>query len=318
MNFGVLDNLHAVIHTVINRKRDLLINHIATTKDYLNVYRRVGPIAEQMNLFKQYTHYIISRCWKKMYCRLTPWSLQGYLYFLGMVSQDILEKSFQQFFSRLTTRSTWKDTALSATLENDAWVEEVMQGYPPGPNLEAPILQDLRLTKLRAALKNSKPPMEMAYNADTCVEFHQLLVMALVGYGKALRLFSEASAQAKAHMTNLRDPAHHLWHFTHLLWRIAYSQMLCYHLAALVVGNAIYIPIDPQSMKDLYSAYAQATGIVVKPDQRQKLGLCEVDNDLCEVDNDLPDVDIGLQGETDELEDMQHYIDKECQASIFH
>ena len=221
---------------------------------------------EQNNLFKHFTHYILARCWRKMCRRMTSWSSQGFSCVLGEVSESTVRESYTRFIEDTKEVSKRKDTALSAALAKQALVTEVM-GCLKNQTASS---ESLQLTKLRAALRDSDPPVKTAYNAETCVEFHYLLVATLTGYGQALRRFSEANASGNSGNPKLQESARLLWRFAYLLWRIAYSRILRYHLAALEAGDAIYVPLNTISLKKHYLKYVQMTGMAMKLERGKK------------------------------------------------
>ena len=265
MNFVIFLVFHKlfILH-LLNRRRDPLPNHVATVNEYLNKYKTLDSKEEQTKMFKRFTHYIVACCWRKMRRRMTSWSSQGYFYCLGRLSEHTVQQLYRVFAANTDPLSKRKDSALYSVL-TDTLVQEVMGEYLE-KDQDAQRPKDSLLPNLRKALQASNQasnsPNNTAYNADTCVEFHQLLVATLTGYGKALRLISEA--YQKDDQEGLLNCAHRLWRFTHLLWRIAYSRMLRYHLSALDAGDVLVTPLNAVVWRGQYFDYARNAGMVVK------------------------------------------------------
>jgi hypothetical protein len=119
-------------------------------------------------------------------------------------------------------------------------VEDVMSQYPEA--------SAGKLAKLRAAFREVFGPQPRkgnergsAYNGETSIEFHELLIAALLGYGKALMALLSATEP-----TFKRRQASRVLMFARLLWSISTSRMLHYHLKALGNIGALTVPIAEQ------------------------------------------------------------------------
>jgi hypothetical protein len=109
-----------------------------------------------------------------------------------------------------------------------------------------------QLTNLLIACKhlvddNGEHP-HLLYDQSTCMEFHQLLVITPLAYGKAL----DALEAAKTGKWNDVDLAQRVWFCATLLWRIAYSGVLHYHLHVLYSNLWLKAPINFQNQTKKY------------------------------------------------------------------
>jgi hypothetical protein len=78
-----------------------------------------------------------------------------------------------------------------------------------------------------------------AYTEETCFEFHQLLITAIFGFGKALRVLHDNRNLACAERARYIQIVVQLGN---LLWRIAFSCILGHHLTLLQSGSFLSIP----------------------------------------------------------------------------
>ena len=76
------------------------------------------------------------------------------------------------------------------------------------------------------------------YTKDTCVEFHKLLLSALIAYMNALRIFEKLRKERVAYVDLLGKAGY-------LLWRIANSCILRHHLKLLCSVGLLAHPIRP-------------------------------------------------------------------------
>ena len=272
-----------------NREPDSLPNHIATVEEYLNQFQLLeGDPANQTDLFRKFTHYIVVSCREKMIRRINHWSSRGFICTLGSIGDPFVLESYMTFEATIKKQlSKRKDSALGKTLRDMQGdeVSRVMQWYPR--RIEDDAKKDIQLTNLQASFKamlDSKLEAANVYNQDTCVEFHHLLIAVLIGYGNALAQFQESCGgkrkEKKREETELlQRQAEKVWFFAHLLWRISYSRVLRYHLAALEAGGFLSLPHDEAPLRKKYDAYTRygkkETNIVVDEDEEESRCLIE-------------------------------------------
>ena len=221
-------------------------------------YRNTQIERQRTEMFERFTRYIISRCWRKMRRRINHVSSLGFLYILRRMDASTIERAFADFHNtgmkppRLRKDSNLGNLLISFTEEQ---VETVMKHHPAteGSHPDAgPTGVYLRLSRLRSAFaKVLKPGSQLltAYDAATCVEFNQLLVATLFGYASSLRQLRDANATRNEFRTEkenevLRQAALDVWNFAHILWRIAYSRILLYHLMVLHNKKLLVLPKD--------------------------------------------------------------------------
>jgi hypothetical protein len=231
--------------TLFTRRNDQLNNHVATVTDYINAYGEAKDENTRNSYFSKFTKYIVCCCWRKMRRRILHWSSQGFIWSLGQISDITVEQSCISNANNIPFK---RDISLGNLLRRmgDAGINEILSNHaqPPG-NEESS--QNL-LSTLRAAFQNAlqNNTSTSPYNKDTCVEFHHLLVSALLAFGKTLAQFSEHSSN---------ESFLKLFRVTLLLWRLGHSWALRHHLSALEAGGALFIP--NHEMKTLYFVYTK-------------------------------------------------------------
>jgi hypothetical protein len=131
-------------------------------------------------------------------------------------------------------------------------VEEIVAEYP---RTNPP--QVLQIAQLQAAFEKvlgQNLQGATAYNTETCVEFHQLLIAVLRGYRRSLSNFRQATKVKDTPEIRFKH-ASMVWTFSHLLWRIAFSQVLRYHLITLDAGQLLSRLIDSPEKREEYKRY---------------------------------------------------------------
>jgi hypothetical protein len=232
--------------------------------DFITAISKSDDEKGKTALFHKFTYYIIACSMRKMQRRIDHWSSDRFIASLAYAGQQV-QILYNRFGKRVKQLTHRKDTALGYLLKSmsEDHIQVVMQEYPSaGPH------EVLQLSKLKASFEKvlgPEPAGATAYNEETCVEFHQLLVAVLFGYRRALKVFHEARENWKSCCANadavnggmgtentvdtadihLFPFALRFWNFSHLLWRIAYSQTLRYHLAVLEAGQLLFCPLQP-------------------------------------------------------------------------
>lgn len=182
-----------------------------------------------------------------------------------MVKPEMVRDSYERFGKDLKRSASRKDSAFGRILMSmgKEGVHEVMMEYPGADPRNTSQLTNL----LAAFAKELGQHSEGAptYNADTCLEFHQLLIAVLSGYRRALAAFRDAwpgADKGDDECTDLKKEmgldikstadkseillqrADALWRFTHVLWRVVYSRSLRHHLSILDAGARLSLPCN--------------------------------------------------------------------------
>jgi len=211
------------------KKKDTLANHISTVEDYLKRHQRVDA-TQQADHEILLTAYLVTRCWLKMYRRMVTWSSQGYIYYLGTISEDKLKG--------LLSREIPSDQPEHPDRHNEDLAEMVLYMVRSGL-MESAIMKECKGSNCRLTLTNLVATFESResnstrlhasmYNAATCVEFHQLLLAALLAYGQGLCALNTAHNESVKVMAK---GCQQVGYAGDLLRQIASSLMLRQHLS---------------------------------------------------------------------------------------
>ena len=173
-----------------------------------------------------------------MYRRITHWSTLGFLRNLGGLEERRLRDIFRKHSHNLP-RSTRRDTALCNELRNieaEGMLSTVMSSHPVKPTPEP---RRLMATLLEVQSSPNQVEGLGAYTEETCFEFHQLLIAAIFGFGKALRSLHDHRKLSYVERSRYIQV---VVQFGNLLWRIAFSRILGHHLTLLQSGSFLSIP----------------------------------------------------------------------------
>jgi hypothetical protein len=186
-------------------------------------------------MLSTFHRYMVAVSWRKMHRRVTHDYSICALGFLTTLTPQNMQHIFKNFASRLKS-SGRKDAGLASML-----IDLDQQG-------ELQRILDVHLKAYHAAVEPSSinslvdafqmvlssPPREGmgAYNEQTCFPFHLLLVAIISGFkGSLVSLDKATTAESRERYAQL------VVQFGHILWRIAYSQMLAHHLELLEEGD---------------------------------------------------------------------------------
>jgi hypothetical protein len=213
------------------RRKDDLQNHTNTICDFLKEYSASPSAGSYYNI----TRYIVARSWYKMERRITHWTSLSFCVTLSGIdgARAATELAIETFFPLTTLQpSTRKDSNLRIILSSDA----VRRAFPIIINAyyhnndkkqRQSHLDENPLHNLTAQLDKQTPNN---YNFETCIDFHRLLVGTLRAYRSFLIELREPAPRRTRTMVDLVDM---VWLFGMLLYDIAYSKMLLYHLQVL-------------------------------------------------------------------------------------
>lgn len=227
----------------IRSGNDALANHVATVNDFMADYVSKDDSGHKTAVFERFGHHLVSIYWQKMCRRYRDWSSLGYIYHLSRVTLEVLDSP--GIMTAIFTAEDFKvDTGLASVLvklEDSNKIGEIMEHHPTIRNPSA--LSHL-MSAFRTALEQPADERKIQYTKDICIEFHQLLVAVLWGYGNALQGLCKAVRESK----ELEADAKLVWEYVHLFWRIAYSRILHRHMAVLETGGTLQIPFSSQEI----------------------------------------------------------------------
>ena len=218
----------------LRKQDDSLENHVATVAHYVNFVLANKRSPEVMShRFPEFTEYLVTRSWRKMYRRIHHWSSQGFIYELSQVDETALRAVVEPAVVPL--RNDVPLAIMLGGLESSNLVPVVISHTCTNTPLMIPALfaacRDMETMPRSDQPENlpdepddlpdgpddlpdgpddlpdgpDDPPNEPAdlldepdeisglYNKDTCVEFHQLLISTLLSLGKGLEEYAAAN-----------------------------------------------------------------------------------------------------------------------------
>ena len=219
--------------------------------EYLNAYKETPPGRGRDVLFENFSYYQIACSTKKMYRRIVHSLSVSFVDMLEAVTQEKVRHSYEAFGDKVDAKHLGrsKDLALGTLLTKikERGVAELLK------DVNQP---DMSQFNSLLAFVEGPEARNTVYDVDICLDFHRFLITVLLGYRRALIKFCEdvgekGGADPKKGMEfdiegapeSCQDRALTVWRFTHLLWRIAYSRLLRFHLSILGTDGHISIPI---------------------------------------------------------------------------
>jgi hypothetical protein len=220
-------------------RNDTFANHIATVSDYMQrVSKSSAP--EALRLLETLSKYIVASSAPKLSRRIQTPIGRGII--AGFVaSEREVQRAYDGFGDKII-RVSRMDKSLTDTLLTipDDLLETMMKHHP------IPSASVASLTKLKSAL----PVLgSMAYNKETCAEFHHLVTAILIGYRSSVIAFVDGKKSGVS-VDKLEPLAITLWQFANVLWRIAHSKMLTYHLDVLRQAAALPVILQVRGAKE--------------------------------------------------------------------
>lgn len=232
---------------------DPFVNHVATVGQFINLYKETnGPkqFEERRLISKQFTAYLATSCSPKMQRRINHWSSQGFIYCLGQVDLGKLQDAVAQRDAEYAVKGRRNFELSKAVVGDLDSIQRYIMVDCPAPDMVSQLTNLLTACK-RLVDDNGERP-HLLYDQNTCIEFHQLLVATLLAYGKAL----DALEAGKAGNQNVNvDLARRVWFCATMLWRIAYSGALHYHLHVLYSNSWLQTPINSQNQIEKYRQF---------------------------------------------------------------
>jgi hypothetical protein len=199
-----------------------------------------NPGRDSLNL--KFGKYLVASCWWKMYRRATHWSSVAVIHNLFQCSDEIVQAA-----SMMHHESCINILGKKSTNRNDRALVRHLNLYYFGrqPIGQAALFSAfqiysttcLEIACLRAKLypeKSDKP--FTIYHSHTCVEFHKLLLVTLVGHAQALTSLEQASVERRASYAN------HVFMFAMLLFFLTESRAFSLHMAVLANAKLLQLP----------------------------------------------------------------------------
>jgi hypothetical protein len=237
----------------MNSSNDPLANHIATVADYINTHRKLPEGPQRAQLFHQFSRYLVSQCWMKMHSRITHPTSSSFIEQLLRMDKRVLRMAFAEHYNSVKDgRRVDKGLAMEiADLASSSGLVNVMKEHPHADEMlletQTP-LPHLTKTFEKVLAATEEAPAPRAYNIETFLEFHDLVIAVVHGYKKALvetkRKRGDAQGSLKGSDKDQGDTilhAHWLWSLARLFWRIAQSSMLRQHLQMLNAHNMLQV-----------------------------------------------------------------------------
>jgi hypothetical protein len=232
--------------------------------DYLKTHKRVREELRWGHR-EYFSKYLVAQCWRKMHARINCWSSQGYIYALSRIGNRKLRKEVSINSHRISAESVDRnDRELAVTV-----TEMVENGQMKMLSQWSGCLDGWDFTSLVTSFNrmNNVQPHEDdgVYDVATCFAFHQLLIVTLLAYGKALGALYKASDKSQRNIGDLVTKCGPVWLCGGLLSKIASSRMLRQHLVAC--KSHLRIPTF-----DASPAYRHYTRFPVVDDSRSLVG----------------------------------------------
>jgi hypothetical protein len=186
-----------------------------------------------------------------MHRRVSHWLSQGFIYGLASLTPDSLQFSYQEYApGPETSPRLWRDFVLGKALLNmsHGTIVRIINQYP----MESLSKPTLLLAAFKKALESSDEK-EVAYNQQTCVEFHYMFVSTLTSYAKALATLHVVFNEVNSTLRQKAEAATEVKRRGILLWKFAHSPMLQHHLEGLKKCGWLHLP-DRESVI-FYQAY---------------------------------------------------------------
>ena len=181
--------------------------------------------------------------------RISHWSSEGFIYYLGKVNLGELKAAVERLNAGYTPAGK-RDQMLVRSLAEKG--DKILLQITDNGRIDN-LVPDLG--PLISACKHWVNASDVhVYNSDTCIAFHQLLVITLLAYGRALDLLFVA--RRDGNVQNEVAMARRVWHCATILWRIAYSGMLRNHLAVLNKKNWLVVPIYDEGNIELFQNFS--------------------------------------------------------------
>jgi hypothetical protein len=185
-----------------------------------------------------------------MLCRIVNWSSQGYIYQLGTVPEQQL-KPGGPYTAHTRDRNNLGLARVMLMMADQGMIGSIMERCGRSE------WRSERFTNLLSAFarldEQDTPQLHLdMYSADTCVEFHRLLVGTLLAFANALFVLGE---QERSDVSGRKEACKQVWIVGGLLREIASSLMLRQHLKSCTPWLSI-----PTNDERHLRSYKQYTG----------------------------------------------------------
>ena len=280
-------------------KNDGIEDHAATVFDYAKRWASLGPChgseltseqtvlsSQRAQLTRRMEEYIILACYPHMWSWVGHWSSMASLHCLGTIGSTttnsdgvvnvVLDRAelFRGWYhGHLASHKTgWVDTTDSK--KDSRLLGELTTFFKYNGPQSCTFFGDENLTFARLQEVNNQPLARQRYTAETCYEFHQLLVLAICNYFTALRVFKQAANKVIKTTRNAQNtpsptllaqliaPAKLLRTHLHMLWSIVESRTFEWHLQLLCAEGGLQ-----RASRDLAGiiSFSSDSSLVLKP-----------------------------------------------------
>jgi hypothetical protein len=184
-----------------NRDNALLIDHIMTVKDFINLHRSMKDQQKEHRLMlKQFATYLVACCHPKMYQWVCNMYSESLIYYLCLVDEWKLWKAVAQMDVKYTyvgRRNLALTKSVAKSLDK---VQCYIIDYCPS------MYNALQLTGLVSAWQHvvdnpQAQAQDHLYNKSMCINFHQLTVATLLAYGKTLDKLYDSNTSMSEHVS---------------------------------------------------------------------------------------------------------------------
>jgi hypothetical protein len=243
-------------------KRGTLADHVATLQDYLVDYQNIEQqvmedhgvdvlppalkaiVAEKrIDTFDSFTRYILSTSSPKMCSRDKHPLSQRYFRCICLITEAKLKSALLTNPITINEPTRTRDIPLCDALLASDGVFDVLTKYirtqfpdlPSEFNFGTLRSAFVQLRKFNSSGETGMSKCPSIYTKDTAVEFHYLLLTVLAGYKAGLEVLgSQCDVMGHEDRPPYQPEDYDLtWMFTFLLWRIAHSSVLRFHLTFL-------------------------------------------------------------------------------------
>jgi len=195
-----------------------------------------------------------------MFRRIDNWTSKGYIYLLCSIPFEQLRNGFRRTKDRKSKGRKSNEGfhgMLSSFCGNEEAVKRLLNflNHLRHPSLTSEEKPKNLMKLLTAIAKEVEKPgrtdPESAYNNDTCIEFHCLLLALLVGYGWSLTKYSKERETLS--QEQVQKLAFDIWEYGRFLWAVSLSQMFDDHILVLLqttMQRSTVSPEDGRSYSD--------------------------------------------------------------------
>lgn len=186
--------------------------------------------------------------------RLSYWASQGCIYYAAGVEEEGLQKAVGRLgtgYPAVSDRD--KELVITIAEQGEVIMNHIMRNCQV-QNMVSSLTNLINACQRWVAQPEQGPDDDVqVYNKTTCFEFHQLFVATLLAYGRVLDALY--TAQKERRMPDAITNARHVWHCSTILWRLAYSDLLPYHLGILNKKGWLRVPVYDEDNVEIFRRF---------------------------------------------------------------